>query len=59
MNQELVIEQKIIGDMIVLRPTGDIDMARSSAIRKAVTEAVRTHPAKLVIDQSLRSPLKV
>ena len=50
MNQELVIEQKIIGDMIVLRPAGDIDMARSSAIRKAVTEAVRTRPAKLAID---------
>ncbi len=50
MNQELVIEQKIIGDMIVLRPDGDIDMARSSAIRKVVTEVVRTRPAKLVID---------
>lgn len=52
MNQELVIEQKTIGDMTVLRPTGDIDMARSSAIRKVVTEVIRARPAKLVIDLS-------
>lgn len=36
--------------MIVIRPVGDIDMARSSAIRKTVTEAIRVRPAKLVMD---------
>jgi len=49
-NHEIVIDQQTIGDMVVLRPAGDIDMARSSTVRKAVSEVVRVRPAKLVMD---------
>lgn len=52
MNQELVVEQSSIGDAIVLRPSGDIDMSRASSIRKAVGEAMRAQPARLIMDLS-------
>ncbi|MSR45000.1 MAG: anti-sigma factor antagonist [Phycisphaerales bacterium] len=52
MTHELLIAQTVTGDAIVLRPGGDIDMARAPSVRKAVAEVMRTRPQKLIIDLS-------
>lgn len=52
MNPETPVAQSAVGNSTVLAPIGDIDMSRASSIRKAVTNAMRDRPAKLVIDMS-------
>ncbi len=38
------------GESTVLRPQGDVDMSRSSALRSALREALGNKPTKLVVD---------
>lgn len=41
------------GGAMVLRPEGDIDMSRSSALRSALRDALQTKPGKLIVDLQL------
>ncbi len=52
MNRDLVIERLSEGTATVLRPMGDIDMARAPAMRSAVAAAVRDRPPTLILDLS-------
>ncbi len=52
MNQELIVEQSTVGEAVVLRPAGDIDMSRASAVRNAVAEVMKVRPPKLILDLS-------
>ena len=45
----LEIQTETVGDACVLVPKGDIDMARSPVLRKAIGEAMRGKPAKLML----------
>ncbi len=35
---------------VVLRPSGDIDLSRSSSLRQAIADVNRSQPARLIID---------
>ncbi|MSR29666.1 MAG: anti-sigma factor antagonist [Phycisphaerales bacterium] len=52
MNQTIVVERTSVGAVAVLKPRGDIDMARAPFVRQAITLVVRDRPPKLVIDLS-------
>jgi anti-sigma B factor antagonist len=47
---EIVVEQA--GTAAVLSPKGDVDMARSPLLRKAIGDAMKAKPARLVLDLS-------
>jgi anti-sigma B factor antagonist len=48
----LEIVSETIGNARVLTPKGDVDMARSPLLRKAIAEAMRAAPARVVLDLS-------
>lgn len=48
----LEIASERIGDAIVLTPKGDVDMAKSPLLRKAIGDAMKPAPARLVLDLS-------
>lgn len=47
---EIVAEQ--VGTAAVLSPKGDVDMARSPLLRKAIGDAMKAKPARLLLDLS-------
>ncbi len=47
---QLVVETETLPDGVLLRPKGDVDMARSPALRTKLTESLKSKPARLVID---------
>jgi anti-sigma B factor antagonist len=49
---ELVVDVETLPDGFILRPKGDVDMARSPALRIKLTEALKGKPARLVVDLS-------
>lgn len=49
---ELVVDVETLPDGSLLRPKGDVDMARSPALRIKLTEALKGKPARLVVDLS-------
>ena len=49
---ELVVDVEAISDGVILRPKGDVDMARSPALRTKLTAALKGNPARLVLDLS-------
>jgi anti-sigma B factor antagonist len=48
----LEISIETAGDAQVLTPKGEIDMARSPVLRKALGEAMKGRPAKVLLDLS-------
>ena len=48
----LEIQTETVGDAHVLSPRGDIDMARSPVLRKAIGDSLKARPGKLVLDLS-------
>jgi anti-sigma B factor antagonist len=48
----LEIASERIGDSAVLTPKGDVDMAKSPLLRKAIGDAMKAAPARLVLDLS-------
>jgi anti-sigma B factor antagonist len=48
----LEIVQQTVGDAHVLAPKGDVDMARSPLLRKALTEALKSGSSRVVLDLS-------
>jgi len=38
------------GDVVLLRPEGDIDMSRSASLRAALREALQSKPRKVIVD---------
>lgn len=49
---QLEISVETVGDARVLCPKGEIDMARSPVLRKAISDAMKATPAKLLLDLS-------
>ena len=49
---ELVVDVETLPDGFILRPKGDVDMARSPALRIKLTEALKGKPTRLVVDLS-------
>jgi len=49
---QLEITAETIGDAQVLCPKGEIDMARSPVLRKAIADAMKGKPSRLVLDLS-------
>jgi anti-sigma B factor antagonist len=49
---QLDITVESVGDAQVLSPKGEIDMARSPILRKAVGEAMKSRPPKVLLDLS-------
>lgn len=47
---EIVVERT--GEAAVLTPKGDVDMARSPVLRKAIGDAMKSSPSRLVLDLS-------
>jgi anti-sigma B factor antagonist len=47
---EIVVERS--GNSAVLTPKGDVDMARSPVLRKAIGDAMKSSPDRLVLDLS-------
>lgn len=48
----LDIVKETVGSATVLSPKGDVDMARSPIMRKAIAEALKAGSAKVVLDLS-------
>lgn len=48
----LEISVETVGDAQVLSPKGEIDMARSPVLRKAIGDAMKLKPAKVLLDLS-------
>ncbi len=48
----LEIQSESVGNATVLSPKGDIDMARSPVLRKAIGDAMKEKPGKLLLDLS-------
>ncbi|MCE9618675.1 MAG: STAS domain-containing protein [Planctomycetes bacterium] len=48
----LVVEIETLPDGFALRPKGDVDMARSPALRAKLTESLKSKPGRLVVDLS-------
>jgi anti-sigma B factor antagonist len=48
----LEIRTESVGDAHVLAPQGDIDMARSPVLRRALLEGMKAKPARLLLDLS-------
>jgi anti-sigma B factor antagonist len=49
---ELQITVETSGNATILSPKGDVDMARSPSLRKAIAEALKSKPGKLLLDLS-------
>jgi anti-sigma B factor antagonist len=49
---KLDIVMETVGSATVLSPKGDVDMARSPLMRKAIAEALRSGSSKVVLDFS-------
>jgi len=49
-SDELPVEAEQRGESVILRPTGEIDLARSPLLRTAIGRAQKSHPARLVVD---------
>lgn len=47
---ELLVEIETLTDGFLLRPQGDVDMARSPALRSKFTEVLKNTPARLILD---------
>jgi len=45
---EILVER--IGNAVVLTPKGDVDMAKSPVLRKAIAEAMKSGSGRLVLD---------
>jgi anti-sigma B factor antagonist len=48
----LEIAQETVGSAQILTPKGDVDMARSPVLRKAIGDAMKSGAAKVVLDLS-------
>lgn len=48
----LEISVETVGDAQVLSPRGEIDMARSPVLRKAIGDAMKVRPARVLLDLS-------
>jgi anti-sigma B factor antagonist len=47
-----VVDIEKLPDGVALRPRGDVDMARSPALRAKLTESIKAMPPRLVMDLS-------
>ena len=47
---ELTVETEQRGNVSILRPAGEIDLARSPSLRTAISKAQHSKPERLVID---------
>ena len=50
MPEEMKVNAESVGKSVVLSPQGDIDLARSPALRTALKQAQTSKPDRLVID---------
>jgi len=50
---ELIVDIETLIDGFLLRPHGDVDMARSPTFRAKLTAALKSIPARLVVDLAL------
>ena len=48
--EEIQVESETIGDAVVVRPMGEIDLSRAPSLRVQLAELQRQRPAKLIID---------
>ena len=48
--EEIRVESEAIGDAVVVRPMGEIDLSRAPSLRVQLAELQRRRPAKLIID---------
>jgi anti-sigma B factor antagonist len=48
--EELEIARESRGDAMILSPQGEIDLSCAPALRTHLSEALRDHPPKLIID---------
>lgn len=48
--EAITIRDEAAAGAVVVRPSGDIDMARSPILRQAVREAHERNPSRLVVD---------
>lgn len=47
---DLPVEAENRGDTVVLRPAGEVDLARSPALRSAISRAQQGRPRRLIVD---------
>ena len=48
--EEIPVESEIIGNAVVVRPMGEIDLSRAPSLRVQLAELQQQRPAKLIID---------
>jgi len=49
---DMTISERTIGEGVVLRPEGDIDLSRSPQLQARLAEALSRKPARIVVDLS-------
>ena len=48
--EEIQVESETVGDALVARPVGEIDLSRAPSLRLKLAELQKQRPAKLIID---------
>ena len=47
---DIEVHRETVGDTVILRPVGDIDLSRAPALREHLGAVLRDRPARLIID---------